>query len=219
MNTTTKQRIFYEEIANSVSHGIGIGFGITALVLLVIFASVYGNAWHIVSCSVYGTTLVLLYTASTLYHSFRNPRVKHLFRIIDHSSIYLFIAGTYTPFTLVPLRGGWGWSLFGVVWGLALCGVVSKIFFIGRFKILSTLLYVLMGWLIIIASKPMLQLVPTRGIIWLVIGGVAYTVGIAFYALGSKIPYGHAVWHMFVLVGSICHFCAVMFYVVPHSVQ
>ena len=140
MNTSTKQRIFREEIANSISHSIGIGLGVAALALLVIFASLYGSAWHIVSCSVYGTTLVLLYTASTLYHSFRGPRVKHVFRIIDHSSIYLFIAGTYTPFTLVPLRGGWGWSLFGVVWGLALCGVVFKIFFINRFKILSTLL-------------------------------------------------------------------------------
>jgi len=142
-----------------------------------------------------------------------------VFRIIDHSSIYLFIAGTYTPFTLVPLRGAWGWSLFGVVWGLALCGIVSKIFFMGRFKILSTLLYVLMGWLVIIAAKPMLQLVPSQGIIWLVIGGVAYTVGIVFYALDAKIPYSHAIWHIFVLAGSICHFFAIMFYVVPHSVQ
>lgn len=219
MNTSTKRRIFREEIVNSISHGIGIGLGVAALALLVIFASLYGSAWHIVSCSVYGTTLVLLYTASTLYHSFRNLRVKHVLRIIDHSSIYLFIAGTYTPFTLVPLRGSWGWSLFGVVWGLALCGVVFKIFFINRFKVLSTLLYVVMGWLVVIASKPMLHLIPGRGIIWLVIGGVAYTVGIAFYALDSKIPYSHAIWHIFVLLGSICHFCAVMFYVVPHSVQ
>lgn len=216
MEKSLKRHFVYEEIANSITHGIGIYFGVAALVLLVVFASLYGNAWHIVSCSIYGSTLVLLYTASTLYHSFRHPRVKHVFRIIDHASIYLLIAGTYTPFTLVPLRGAWGWSLFGVVWGLALCGIIAKVFFIHRFEILTTLLYLVMGWIVVIAAKPMLRIVPTGGIVWLVIGGLAYTIGVIFYAVDRKFSYAHAIWHVFVLVGSICHFFAVMFYVVPH---
>jgi hemolysin III len=206
----------HEEIANSITHGIGIYLGVAALVLLVVFASLYGNAWHIVSCSIYGSTLVLLYTASTLYHSFRHPRTKHVFRILDHASIYVLIAGTYTPFTLVPLRGAWGWSLFGVVWGLALCGVLAKVFFIHRFKILTTLLYLVMGWIVVIAAKPMLRSIPAGGILWLVLGGLAYTIGIIFYAADRKFSYAHAIWHVFVLTGSICHFFAVMFYVVPH---
>ena len=217
MNRLTRRKLFREEIANSITHGIGIYLGVAALVLLVVFASLHGNAWHIVSCSIYGMTLVLLYTASTLYHSSRKAKVKHVMRILDHSSIYLLIAGTYTPFTLVPLRGGWGWSIFGVIWALALFGIISKIFFIGRFEVLSTSLYLLMGWLVVVAGKPMLARVPTGGIIWLVIGGVSYTVGILFYVFDSKIPYGHAIWHLFVLTGSICHFFAVMLYVVPHS--
>ena len=216
MDKSIKQHLLYEELANSITHGIGIFLGTAALVLLVVFASLYGNAWHIVSCSVYGSSLVLLYTASTLYHSFRRPRVKHVFRIIDHVSIYVLIAGTYTPFTLVPLRGAWGWSLFGVVWGMALCGIIAKIFFIHRFEILSTLLYLVMGWIVVIAAKPMLQKVPWHGILWLAIGGLAYTIGVIFYAIDKKLSYAHAIWHVFVLVGSICHFFAVMFYVVPH---
>ncbi len=216
MNNSVKQHLVSEELANSLTHGIGIYLGVAGLALLVVFASLYGNAWHIVSCSIYGSTLVLLYTASTLYHSFRHPRAKHLFRIFDHTSIYLLIAGTYTPFTLVPLRGAWGWSLFGVVWGLALCGIITKVFFIHRFEILSTLLYLFMGWLVVIASKPMLQKIPTWGIAWLVIGGLSYTIGVIFYLFDRKFCYAHAIWHIFVLAGSICHFFAVMFYVIPH---
>ncbi|MDY0091487.1 MAG: hemolysin III family protein [Candidatus Vecturithrix sp.] len=216
MNNSIKQHLVSEELANSLTHGIGIYLGVAGLALLVVFASLYGNAWHVVSCSIYGSTLVLLYTASTLYHSFRHPRAKHVFRIFDHTSIYLLIAGTYTPFTLVPLRGAWGWSVFGVVWGLALCGIITKVFFIHRFEIFSTLLYLFMGWLVVIASKPMLQKIPTWGIAWLVIGGLSYTIGVIFYLFDRKFCYAHAIWHMFVLVGSICHFFAVMFYVIPH---
>ncbi|GAK59124.1 channel protein, hemolysin III family [Candidatus Vecturithrix granuli] len=218
MNNSIKQHLVYEELANSITHGIGIYLGVAGLAILVVFASLYGNAWHIVSCSIYGVTLVLLYTASTLYHSFRHPQVKHVFRIIDHASIYLLIAGTYTPFTLVPLRGAWGWSLFSVIWILALGGIITKIFFIHRFEIFSRFLYLIMGWIVVVAGKPMLQIVPARGILWLVIGGLSYTIGIIFYALDKKFSYAHAIWHVFVLVGSICHFFAVMFYVVPHPI-
>lgn len=214
MTHSIKQHLVYEELANSITHGIGIYLGVAGLALLVVLTSLYGDAWHIVSCSVYGVTLVLLYTASTLYHSFRHPRVKRVFRILDHTSIYLLIAGTYTPFTLVPLRGAWGWSLFGVIWGLALCGIVAKVFFIHRFEIFCIFLYLIMGWLVVIASKPLVQMIPARGILWLVIGGLSYTIGVIFYVFDQKFSYAHAIWHVFVLVGSICHFFAVMFSIV-----
>jgi len=169
---------------------------------------------RIASCSVYGTTLVLLYTASTLYHSFRSPRLKHIFKIIDHCSIYLLIAGTYTPFTLVMMRGGWGWSLFGIVWMLAFLGTLFKIFFVNRFKIASTVVYVMMGWLVIIAIKPVLTIIPLGCFLWLLAGGLCYTVGVLFFAW-DRIPFNHAIWHVFVVAGSICHFVAVLFYVLP----
>lgn len=184
------------------------------LAVLVTLAALKGTAWHIVGCSVYGATLVLLYTASTLYHSVRSPRLKRFFRIIDHASIYLLIAGTYTPFTLVNLRGGWGWTLFGLVWGLAALGILFKVFFVGRFSIASTAVYLLMGWLVVIAIKPLLTLVPSGGILWLLAGGLAYTAGVVFFAW-ERMPYNHAVWHVFVLTGSICHYFAVLFYVLP----
>ncbi len=206
-----------EELINSITHGAGLALSIAGLAVLVTLAALKGTAWHIVSCSVYGATLVLLYTASTLYHSVRSPRLKRFFRILDHASIYLLIAGTYTPFMLVNLRGGWGWTLFGLVWGLAAVGILFKIFFVDRFAIASTVVYLLMGWLVVIAIKPLLMLVPGGGILWLLAGGLAYTLGVVFFAW-EKMPYNHAVWHVFVLTGSVCHYFAVLFYVLPANV-
>jgi hemolysin III len=205
---------FHEEIANSVTHGIGLVLSVIGFAVLIVFTCLYGSALHITSCSVYGATLVILYTASTLYHGLRSPRIKHIFKIIDHCSIYLLIAGTYTPFTLVMLRGGWGWSLFAVVWLLSFVGIIFKLFFINRFMILSTVVYVLMGWLAIVAIKPMVAMIPPGCILWLVAGGLFYTVGVLFFAW-HKIPYNHAIWHVFVIAGSVCHFFAVMLYVLP----
>ena len=199
-----------EEIANSVTHGIGAALSIAALVILVVFASRRGDAWQIVSFSIFGTTLFLLYLASTLYHSFTNQRVKQLFRIFDHSSIYLLIAGTNTPITLISMRGPWGWTLFGIIWAMAIGGIISKIFLMGKFKILSVLFYIAMGWLVVIAIKPMLQMIPNGLIIWLLIGGACYTFGVIFYAW-KKLPYHHAIWHLFVLAGSISHFFGMLF--------
>ena len=205
-----------EEIANSVTHGIGAALSVAGLTLLVVLAAIYGDVWRVVSFSIYGSSLVLLYLASTLYHSIQQPKVKRILRILDHSAIYLLIAGTYTPFTLVSMRGLWGWSLFGVVWGLALLGIAFKTVFIGKYEKLATAAYVLMGWMVVIAFKQMLVTVPPGGIVWLVIGGVIYTLGVLFYAW-EKLPYNHAIWHLFVLGGSICHFFAILFHVLPVS--
>lgn len=206
--------MFKEESINAWTHGLGALLSLAGLVVLVILASRNGDAWHIVSCSIYGLTLVLLFSSSTLYHSFRNERVKHVLRIVDHAAIFLLIAGTYTPFVLVTLRGGWGWSLFGVVWGLALAGIVFQVFFVSRFRVLQTLIYLLMGWLVVIALKPLLTRVPLPGLLWLLAGGLSYTVGALFY-LWKKLPYHHAVWHLFVLAGGVCHYFAILFYVLP----
>ncbi len=207
----SRQQSLGEEIANSVTHGIGAALSIAAIVLLVVFAGKYGDVWRIVSFSIYGSTLFFLYLASTLYHSFSNVRVKSFFRILDHSSIFLLIAGTYTPVTLVAMRGPWGWTIFGLIWAMAIGGIISKIFLIGKFKVVSVLLYVAMGWLIVIAFKPMLQMVPKGLIIWLFVGGLCYTLGVIFYAI-KKVPYFHFIWHLFVLGGSISHFFGMLFY-------
>ena len=177
-----------EEAINALTHGLGAVLSLAGLVILVVLASLRGDAWHIVSCSIYGVTLVLLFSSSTLYHSCRSERSKHICRIIDHASIYLLIAGTYTPFVLVTLRGGWGWSLFGVVWGLALAGIVFQIFFVNRFRLLQVLIYLLMGWLVVIAAKPLLGRLPRPGLLWLLAGGLSYTVG-AFFYLWKKLPF------------------------------
>jgi len=206
-----RQQSLGEEIANSITHGIGVALSIVALVLLVTFASKYGDTWRVVSLSIYGSTLFLLYLASTLYHSFKNKRVKRFFKILDHSSIYLLIAGTYTPVTLVSMRGPWGWTIFGLIWAMAIGGIIAKIFLIGKYKIVSVLLYLTMGWLIVIALKPMLVMVPKGLIIWLFIGGVCYTLGLIFYAC-KKVPYFHFIWHLFVLGGSISHFWGMLQY-------
>lgn len=207
---------FKQELANSLTHGLGTILSIAGPFILVVLSGMQGDAWRIVSFSIYGTSLVLLYTASTLYHSFQSARVKHIFKIMDHSAIYLLIAGTYTPFTLVLLRGGWGWSLFGVIWGLAFTGILFKIFFVNRFNVLSTIIYLLMGWLIIIAFQPLIDHVPSGGLYWLLAGGIAYSAGTVFY-VWEKLPFHHAIWHLFVLAGSLCHFFAVLFYVLPLS--
>ena len=211
------QRIPREELANSLTHELGLALSVAGFAVLLILAILHGSALRIVSCSVYGFTLVLLYTASTLYHSVRPGSMKSAFQVLDHSSIYLLIAGTYTPFTLVVLRGAWGWTLFGLVWGLSLLGILLKIFFTGQFKTVSTGVYVVIGWLVIIAIKPLLADVPLHGLLWIVAGGLFYTLGIVFYAC-RKLPYNHAVWHVFVLGGSVCHYFAILFYVLPARV-
>ncbi|MFC1490569.1 hemolysin III family protein [Candidatus Latescibacterota bacterium] len=203
-----------EEIVNGITHGIGTVLSITGLVVLVVLASMTGDARRIVSFSIYGTTLVLMYLASTLYHSLSSPRLKQILRIIDHSNIYLLIAGTYTPFMLVSVRGGWGWSIFGVNWGLALIGIFINVFFFGKARKLSLVAYVLMGWLCVIALREMISALQPAGMIWLAAGGLFYTVGVIFY-VWKTLPYNHAVWHLFVLSGSLCHFFAIFFYVLP----
>lgn len=202
------------ELANSITHGVGIALSVAGLAVLVVLAALKGTVWHVVSFSIYGATLVLLFTASTLYHSFRSPRVKRVFRVIDHSSIYLLIAGSYTPFSLVCLRGPWGWSLFGCAWGAALAGIVIKAFFTGRFRIVSTVIYVVLGWMAVIALKPLLGVLPLAGFVWLLVGGLVYTSGILFYAW-KRLPYHHAIWHLFVLAAGICQYIAVLVYVLP----
>ena len=204
-----------EELANSVTHGVGVGLSIAGLVILVVLAVQQGDAWHIVSFSIYGTSLVLLYMASTLYHSFQDARIKELLRIFDHVAIYVLIAGTYTPFMLVNLRGPWGWSMFGLIWGLALIGIVFKLFFTGRFERLSLLVYLGMGWLGLVAAKQMWLEVPLGGLLWLGAGGVLYSLGVIFYRW-RWFRYHHAIWHLFVLGGSICHYFAVLWYVLPN---
>jgi hemolysin III len=211
MKKQTDDQSLGEEIANSIIHGIGAGLSIAGLVLLIVFASSYGDVWRIVSFSIFGTTLILLYLSSTLYHSFTGPRIKFIFRIMDHVSIYLLIAGTYTPIVLVGIRGAWGWTLFGMIWGLAILGIVLKICFMGRFSVLSSIFYLLMGWMVVIAIKPMIMMLPFGFIVWIVIGGLSYTIGIIFFAV-DKIPYNHVIWHLFVLGGSISHFFGMFFY-------
>jgi hemolysin III len=200
-----------EEIANGITHGIGAALAVAGLVILVVFAALYGDVWRVVSFSIYGATLVILYLISTLYHSFTNPRVKRLFQVFDHCSIYLLIAGTYTPLTLTELRGPWGWTLFGLIWGLAITGIVLKVAFIGRFKAFSIALYIAMGWLVVIALKPLFTLVDHGMIVWLVAGGLSYTLGVIFYA-AKKMPYHHPIWHLFVLGGSISHYFGILLY-------
>ncbi|NDI36140.1 PAQR family membrane homeostasis protein TrhA [Chengkuizengella sediminis] len=199
-----------EEIVNAITHGIGALLSIAALVLLIVFSSLYGSPWHIVSFTIFGTSLVLLYVFSTLLHSFKEGVTKNVFEVLDHSAIYLLIAGSYTPFVLVTLRGPLGWTLFGIIWGLAVIGIVFKVFFVKRFIIMSTIFYVLMGWMIMIGIKPLYENMMLNGFIWLVLGGILYTAGTIFY-VWRKFPYHHAVWHLFVLAGSVSHFFAVLY--------
>ena len=203
-----------EERLNAVTHGIGTLLALAGLIILLMASLLHGDIWRLISSSIYGASLVLLYLASTLYHSFSNEKLKYIFKIFDHSAIYLLIAGTYTPFTLVLFRGTLGWTVFGVVWGLALIGVVFKLFFVNRFKLLSTICYIVMGWLMLLLIKPLVAALPTIGLCWLIGGGVLYTVGALFY-LYRRIPYNHAIWHLFVLAGSAAHFITVYYYILP----
>lgn len=203
-----------EEYANVATHGVGVLLSITALVVMVRYGRGTEDPYHAVSVSIFGASLILLYLMSTIYHATRHPKVKHVFRTLDHACIYLLIAGSYTPFALVSLRGTWGWTLLVIAWGLAFVGVVYKIFYTKRSGLLSTALYVGMGWLVVIAIRPVLDAVPTWGIVWLVAGGLLYTGGVVFY-LWQRIPYHHAIWHVFVMLGSFCHFLAVFLYLIP----
>jgi len=203
-----------EEKTNIISHAVGLVLGIVALVLMVVKASLYGNAWHIVGVSIFGASLICLYVASTLYHSAKSPTARSRLRVFDHATIFVLIAGTYTPFTLVTLNGWVGWLLFGLSWGIAVTGIILKLFFTGRYDVLSTLMYIFMGWMIIFAAKPLINSLSADGLWWLIIGGVAYTVGAVIYGI-KKIPLNHAIFHMFVLLGSFCHFITVYSYVLP----
>jgi hemolysin III len=205
-----------EEKINIASHAFGFVLSVVALVLLVVHASRHGNAWHIVSFSIFGASLVILYAASTIYHSAKNPVVRSRLRIVDHATIYILIAGTYTPFTLVTLGGFVGWTIFGITWGMALIGIILKIFFTGKHDLISTLMYVFMGWIIVFAIEPLVHNLSSNGLFWLVAGGISYTVGAALYSI-DKIKFNHAIFHMFVLVGSACHFISVYFYVLPRG--
>ncbi len=197
-----------------LTHAMGALLAIAALVWLVICAALAHDPRRIVAVSVYGTSLVLMYFASTCYHLVRPPRIKRMLRILDHASIYLLIAGTYTPILLISIRGYWGWSMFGVIWGLAGTGVILKLFLVDRFQTASVALYVLMGWLVLIGAKPLFAAIPGGGIFWLFAGGIAYTGGVIFY-LWDRLPFNHAIWHLFVIAGSVCHFLAVLLYVLP----
>jgi len=200
-------------LANAITHGIGAGLAIVGAIYL-IAASTRGSATLVVSCSVFAVTLVLVYLCSTLYHSLVRTRARHVFHILDHSAIYLLIAGTYTPFTLVTLHGTLGWTLFGIEWGLAVAGVIFKSFIVGRFEMASALVYLGQGWFVVVAVVPLIHSLGWHGLLWLGAGGLAYTLGIVFFALDRR-KYFHALWHIFVLAGSVAHYFGILFYVVP----
>ncbi|HKK01796.1 MAG TPA: hemolysin III family protein [Desulfuromonadales bacterium] len=209
---------FYKtvQIANTVAPAIGFALSIPGLVVLIRRAAGNGDGWDVVSFAIYGSSLVISYAIFTLYHIFKfHKRLGHVFKILDHSTIYLLIAGTYTPITLVSLRGNGGWILFGAVWGLTVCGILFKVFFVHRFKILAPLIYLFMGWLIIFAIKPAIALIPPGGLRLLLAGGVFYSLGLIFYAW-KRLLFHHAIWHLFVLAGSLCHYFAVCDHLLPH---
>lgn len=208
-----KQNIV-EEIFNSVTCGIGLCLSVTALVVLVVSVAVRGDALRVVSFSIYGASLVFLFLFSTLYHCFRSEKAKHVFEILDHCAIYILIAGTYTPFALITLKGPWGWSLFGIVWSVALAGILFKSFFVKKLRVLSPILYLLMGWLAVAVLRPLTQSLAFWGIVWLAVGGIIFSLGVIFFAF-KKLPFQHVVWHLFVLAGCICHFFSIFFYVLP----
>ncbi|MBI3615683.1 MAG: hemolysin III family protein [Candidatus Omnitrophica bacterium] len=204
-----------EETVNVLTCGVGVLLSVAGLVVLVTSAALHGNAWQVVSFSIYGASLIALFTASTLYHAVQAQRIKRLFEIIDQSAIYLLIAGTYTPFTLVTLRSALGWSMFGVIWGLAVAGIaVTWLFSAEKLRVFSSLSYLVMGWFIVIGARPLLEKLPMAGILWLVAGGVLYSIGVPLFFF-KKTPFAHTVWHLFVLGGSICHYVTVRFYVAP----
>jgi hemolysin III len=203
--------MYHGERFNSISHLIGAVLALAGLVVLVVLSALKGDPWKVVSFTIYGSTLFLLYTLSTLYHSLRG-RAKEIFQKLDHLAIYLLIAGTYTPFTLITLRGVWGWSLFAAVWGLATLGIVVDTLHRDGPRVLQMIIYLLMGWLVLTALYPLIENFPAGGLMWLVIGGLFYTSGIIFYALDEKLRHAHGIWHLFVLAGSICHYFSILLY-------
>jgi len=201
-----------EEKLNVITHGIGLLLSIVALVLLIVKSSYEGSVKHIISFTIFGASLILLYSASTFYHYSQKPKLRHRLNILDHASIYVLIAGTYTPFTLVVLKGWLGWTIFGLTWGIAIIGIVLKLFYTGRFDKISTIAYVAKGWIIIFAVKPLIEVFPLNGLYWLLAGGIFYTVGAVLYSI-PKLKFNHVIFHVFVLLGSFSHFMAVYFYV------
>jgi hemolysin III len=212
--TADRPQTLGEEIANAVSHGLGCALAIAALPILVYFAAERGTAVNVVAASVFAATMILLYLVSTLYHALPPGTAKKLLNRLDHAAIYIFIAGSYTPFALGVLSGGWGWTLFGLTWAIAAVGVAAKLFNRLRHPFWSTGLYVAMGWVVLIALQPLLERMPGAGLAWLVAGGVAYTLGAAVFLLDNRVRYAHAVWHLFVLAGSVCHFFAALWYAI-----
>ena len=203
-----------EELISSISHGVGACLSIAALVVGLVLSVIYNNAWCVVSVAVYGSTMILLYTMSTIYHGLRPNSGKKVFRVIDHCSIFLLIAGTYTPYTLVTLRGPLGWTIFGIVWGAAALGITLNAVNFKKYAIFSMICYLAMGWAIVLAIKPMLAKLEVYGLVFLLLGGVAYTVGAVLYLIGRRKKYIHSVWHFFVLAGSIMHYFSILFYVI-----
>ncbi len=199
---------------NSITHGIGAALSVAGLTVLVVLAVLYGNVTQVVSFSIYGGSLIVLYLASTLYHSFQQPKVKRVLKFIDHAAIFFLIAGTYTPFLLLGVQGAWGWTFLVVIWGIAILGVSFKAIFFNRMQKASVMLYILMGWLSVLILRSLLDNIPVGGLIWLGLGGAAYTIGVIFYAM-KKVPYMHGVWHLFVLAGSLCHYFAILLYLAP----
>lgn len=210
------QHYLREELANAWTHGVGAAAALAGGGILITLTALNGDGWQLASAIVFGVALLLLYTASTLYHAIQHPLVKGRLKVFDHCAIYVLIAGTYTPFTLIGLRGPWGWGLFTAIWGLAVAGVIFKLFYTGRFKLLSTAIYIAMGWLIIVAIKPLLAALDGWTLGWLLAGGLAYTLGTVFYHR-PNLRYSHAIWHLFVIAGSVGHFIAVTAQVLPHG--
>ena len=205
-----------EETINIITHGLGFLLSIIALIILLLHGIKHGTARHITSFAVFGSSLVVLYAASTMYHYAKKPELRYKLNILDHSAIYVLIAGTYTPFSLTVLKGWVGWTIFGVSWGLALIGIIFKIFYFGKYDRLSTMAYVLMGWVIILAIKPLVENFSANGLIWLFAGGIAYSIGALLFSIKS-IRFNHALFHVCVLLGSFCHFMAVFLYILPHD--
>ncbi len=213
MKNYNETHVYANELANSITHGIGTLLSIVGLIFLVVLSSLHYDVWHIVSFSIFGVSMTVLYASSTLYHSFRQENIKRVLQKVDHAAIYFLIAGSYTPFTLVTLNGVWGWTLFGVVWAFALVGFIIQIFFrLEKMKLVSSIIYLVMGWMAMIVVKPLFNALPTNGLLWLLAGGLFYSFGVIFY-LWKNLPFNHGIWHLFVLGGSICHFCAIYFYV------
>jgi len=209
-----KRESYAEEMANAMTHGVGLALSVVGWIALLVLSGLAGDGWDLAAAAVYGGSLVFLYATSTLYHSVRRPRTKRLLRILDHIAIFLLIAGTYTPFTVVLMRDGWGWTLLTLIWGTALAGLLFKLFSKHRFHPAATTLYLLMGWVGVLLADPVSSALPAGALLLIATGGIAYTAGVVFYGWHS-LRYSHAIWHVFVLVGSICHYIAVALYVLP----